>query len=101
MPLHGTVRKRGSISHKAKRAVRKARQLFKTGQSPTLGSVRRRRAREYLTPKEVERLIIAAKKRGRRYGLRDATMIWSRTGTGCASPSSARSLGTRLISPKA
>src|SRR4249919_1823929 len=34
-----------------------------------------RRPREYLTPKEVERLIVAAKKRGRRYGLRDATMI--------------------------
>jgi site-specific recombinase XerD len=34
-----------------------------------------RRPREYLTPKEVERLIVAAKARGRRYGLRDATMI--------------------------
>jgi type 1 fimbriae regulatory protein FimB/type 1 fimbriae regulatory protein FimE len=33
------------------------------------------RQREYLTPKEVERLIAAAKDRGRRYGLRDATMI--------------------------
>ena len=33
------------------------------------------RPREYLTPQEVERLIAAAKKRGRRYGLRDATMI--------------------------
>ena len=33
------------------------------------------RPREYLTPKEVERLIDAAKKRERRYGLRDATMI--------------------------
>ena len=33
------------------------------------------RPREYLTPKEVERLIDAAKKRNRRYGLRDATMI--------------------------
>jgi site-specific recombinase XerD len=33
------------------------------------------RPREYLTPKEVERLIAAAKKRGWRYGLRDATMI--------------------------
>ena len=33
------------------------------------------RPREYLTPKEVERLIAAAKKVGRRYGLRDATMI--------------------------
>jgi site-specific recombinase XerD len=34
-----------------------------------------RRPREYLTPKEVERLIAAARKRERRYGLRDATMI--------------------------
>jgi type 1 fimbriae regulatory protein FimB/type 1 fimbriae regulatory protein FimE len=33
------------------------------------------RPREYLTPKEVDRLIDAAKKRTRRYGLRDATMI--------------------------
>ena len=33
------------------------------------------RPREYLTPKEVERLIAAAKKRTRRYTLRDATMI--------------------------
>ena len=33
------------------------------------------RPREYLTPKEVERLIAAAKRSGRRYGLRDATMI--------------------------
>ena len=34
-----------------------------------------RRPREYLTAKEVERLIMAAKKRGKRFGLRDATMI--------------------------
>ncbi len=33
------------------------------------------RDRDYLTPKEVERLIAAAKRRGRRYGARDATMI--------------------------
>jgi type 1 fimbriae regulatory protein FimB/type 1 fimbriae regulatory protein FimE len=33
------------------------------------------RPREYLTPKEVERLKAAAKKRERRYGLRDAAMI--------------------------
>ena len=33
------------------------------------------RPREYLTPKEVERFIAAAKRSGRRYGLRDATMI--------------------------
>jgi type 1 fimbriae regulatory protein FimB/type 1 fimbriae regulatory protein FimE len=35
---------------------------------------RDRRPREYLTPKEVERLIEHARKRGR-YGLRNATMI--------------------------
>src|ERR1700704_3943488 len=34
-----------------------------------------RRPREYLTPKEVERLIAGARKRARRYSLRDATMI--------------------------
>jgi site-specific recombinase XerD len=33
------------------------------------------RPREYLTPKEVDRLITAAKKRNGRYNLRDATMI--------------------------
>ena len=33
------------------------------------------RPREYLTPKEVERLIESAKKRTRRYGLRDSPMI--------------------------
>ncbi len=33
------------------------------------------RPREYLTPKEVERLMRAAKRDGRRYGVRDATMI--------------------------
>ena len=33
------------------------------------------RTREYLTPKEVELLITTAKKRGKRFGLRDATMI--------------------------
>ena len=42
---------------------------------PRRGLNRDARPREYLTPKEVERLIETAKKRGRRYGLRDATMI--------------------------
>src|ERR1700730_12429054 len=36
---------------------------------------RDRRPREYLTPKEVERLITTAKKRGKRFGPRDATMV--------------------------
>ncbi len=34
-----------------------------------------RRPREYLTGKEIEKLMAAAKQAGRRYGLRDATMI--------------------------
>ena len=50
-----------------------------TLQNGTVPPARRRnrdvRPREYLTPREVERLIAAAKRSGRRYGLRDATMI--------------------------
>ena len=42
---------------------------------PQLQPYAGRRPREYLTPKEVERLIAGAKKVGRRYTLRDATMI--------------------------
>jgi type 1 fimbriae regulatory protein FimB/type 1 fimbriae regulatory protein FimE len=41
---------------------------------PRLTLNRDRRPREYLTPKEIERLMERARKRGR-YGLRDATMI--------------------------
>src|SRR6476619_3784624 len=59
-----------------KKPKRKALPALLNGTVPPL---RRRnrdvRPREYLTPKEVERLIAAAKKSGRRYGLRDATMI--------------------------
>src|SRR4249919_1654306 len=59
-----------------KKPNRKARPTLLNG---TVPPPRRRnrdvRPREYLTPKEVERLIAAAKKRGRRYGRRDATMI--------------------------
>ena len=54
----------------------------KTRPTAVLGTVpprwapyKTRRDREYLTQKEVERLIAAAKARRRRYGLRDATMI--------------------------
>jgi type 1 fimbriae regulatory protein FimB/type 1 fimbriae regulatory protein FimE len=59
-----------------KSANRKARPTLVNGTVPP----RRRRnrdvrSREYLTPSEVDRLIAAAKKRERRYGLRDATMI--------------------------
>ena len=60
----------------AKTTGRKTRRTLLNG---TVPPPRRRnrdaRPREYLTPKEVERLIGAAKKRGRRYGSRDATMI--------------------------
>ena len=60
----------------AKSGRRKVRPTLLNG---TVPPPRRRnkdvRPREYLTPKEVERLIAAAKKGRRRYGLRDATMI--------------------------
>ena len=60
----------------AKKAKRRTRPTPFSGQylrrEPATRIVR---PREYLTPKEVERLIAAAKKRTRRYGLRDATMI--------------------------
>ena len=59
-----------------KKPKRKARPTLLNG---TVPPPRRRnqdvRPREYLTPKEVERLIAAAKKSRRRYGMRDATMI--------------------------
>jgi type 1 fimbriae regulatory protein FimB/type 1 fimbriae regulatory protein FimE len=42
---------------------------------PTRVVYRDLRPREYLTPKEVDRLIAAAKRRGKRFGLRDATMV--------------------------
>jgi len=60
----------------AKKANRKTRPALLNGTVPPPRARNRDvRPREYLTPKEVERLIIAAKKRGRRYGLRDATMV--------------------------
>jgi len=53
------------------------RKRHPTLQNGTVPPSRRRnqdvRPREYLTPKEVERLMAAAKRSGRRYGLRDAT----------------------------
>jgi type 1 fimbriae regulatory protein FimB/type 1 fimbriae regulatory protein FimE len=51
------------------------RQLLKWDSATTPVAQSRLRPREYLTAKEVERLIAAAKSRRRRYGLRDATMI--------------------------
>ena len=60
----------------AKTSRRKPRPTLLNGTVPPPRRFNRDvRPREYLTPKEVERLITAAKKRGRRYGLRDATMI--------------------------
>ena len=60
----------------AKKATRKRRPTLLNGTVPPPRARNRDvRPREYLTPKEVERLIAAAKKAGRRYGLRDATMI--------------------------
>jgi len=60
----------------AKSVARKTRPALLNGAVPPPRRFNRDvRPREYLTPKEVERLIAAAKKRGRRYGLRDATMI--------------------------
>ena len=59
-----------------KKTKRKTRPTLLNGTvPPRRGLNRDARPREYLTPKEVERLIVAAKKRERRYGLRDATMI--------------------------
>ena len=61
---------------KAKTSKRRTRPTLQNGTvPPPRGRNRDVRPREYLTPKEVERLITAAKKTGRRYGLRDATMI--------------------------
>ena len=59
-----------------KKAKRRRRPTLLNGTVPPARVANHtRRPREYLTPKEVERLMAAAKARGRRYGLRDATMI--------------------------
>ena len=64
------------MKNKAKTGKRRTRPTLLNGTvPPPRGFNKDVRPREYLTPKEVERLIAAAKKRGRRYGLRDATMI--------------------------
>ena len=60
----------------AKKGKRRTRPILLNGTVPPRRRLNRdARPREYLTPKEVERLIAAAKKRERRYGFRDATMI--------------------------
>jgi site-specific recombinase XerD len=69
----GRHAKRSTLTKKTKRS---------TGPTAVFGTVpprkplnADRRPREYLTPKELERLIAATKKRERRYSLRDATLI--------------------------
>src|SRR5712671_596409 len=76
MPFLGTVDYQHSMTTLTKKTKRS------TGPTAVFGTVpprkplnADRRPREYLTPKEVERLIAATKKRERRYSLRDATMI--------------------------
>ena len=60
----------------AKKAKRKTWPTLLNGTvPPRRGLNRDARPREYLTPKEVQRLTVAARQRERRYGLRDATMI--------------------------
>ena len=61
---------------KAKKATRRTRPALLNGTVPPARVANAQlRPREYLTPKEVDRLITAAKARSRRYTLRDATMI--------------------------
>ena len=76
MPLDGTVGDSHTMKTLAKTIKRKTRPTAVNGTVPPCRALNRDvRPREYLTTKEVQRLIDAAKKRGRRYGLRDATMI--------------------------
>jgi type 1 fimbriae regulatory protein FimB/type 1 fimbriae regulatory protein FimE len=76
MAFYGTVGDYDFMQNKDKKAKRRTRPAAVFGTVPPRKPLNAdRRPREYLTPKEVERLIDAAKKRERRYGLRDATMI--------------------------
>jgi site-specific recombinase XerD len=76
MPLDGTVGDRRGMKNKAEKRKRRTRPTAVNGTVPPRRVLNSDvRPREYLTPKEVERLIAAAKARARRYGLRDATMI--------------------------
>jgi type 1 fimbriae regulatory protein FimB/type 1 fimbriae regulatory protein FimE len=76
MTIYGTLEDHHPMKTLRKKPKRKARPTLLNG---TVPPPRRRnrdvRPREYLTPKEVERLIAAAKKSRRRYGMRDATLI--------------------------
>jgi len=76
MPLDGTVWDTRIVKNKDKKANRRRRPTAVNGTVPPKRRHNRDvRPREYLTPKEVERLIDAAQDRDRRYGQRDATMI--------------------------
>src|SRR5712691_8518050 len=76
MPLLGTVDGSQAMKTLTKKTKRPARPTAVFGTVPPRKPLNEdRRPREYLTPKEVERLIAATKKRTRRYSLRDATMI--------------------------
>src|SRR5947199_3807736 len=76
MPIYGTLKDHHPMKTLRKKPRRTRRPTLLNG---TVPPPRRRnrdvRPREYLTPKEVERLIAATKRSARRYGLRDATMI--------------------------
>ena len=79
------------MKNKAKKTERKTRPTLLNGTVPPLRVANAKlRPREYLTPKEVERLITAAKARSRRYKLRDATMILVAFRHGRAFPNYAR-----------
>src|SRR5437868_11008892 len=76
MPLNGTKTGQDIMKTKAKNTKRRTRPTAENGKIPPRRvRYRELRPREYLTPKEVERLITAVKKRGKRFGLRDATMV--------------------------
>jgi site-specific recombinase XerD len=76
MPQLGTVGKNDTMKSLAKKTKSRTHPTAVLGTVPPRKPKNiDRRVREWLTPKEVERLIAAAKNRNRRYGLRDATMI--------------------------
>src|SRR5436190_9609105 len=76
MSFDGTLKDHHPMKTLRKKPKRKARPTLLNGTVPPPRRFNRDvRPREYLTSKEVERLIAAAKKGRRRYGQRDATMI--------------------------
>jgi type 1 fimbriae regulatory protein FimB/type 1 fimbriae regulatory protein FimE len=75
MTLLGGVRDDDTMKKLDKKGKRRGRpSIVLGGVPPRRQTNEASRPREYLTPKEVDRLIDAARKRGR-YGSRDATMI--------------------------